>query len=87
MSDVGNPAILDCQPLGYEEIAEILQVKEKSGVWDAVEKMKIPRPYDNNGPGGTARWFMGQIRAWYQHDCDLAIKRDQKARDSMIKAK
>lgn len=80
MIDIGDSSVLDCTEITTEEMCKILCIKSRSSLLDAINSQKIPQPYDKLGPGGSSRWFVGQIRAWWMHDCQLAIARDKKAR-------
>lgn len=87
MIEIGNAAVLDCTEITTSEMCEILGVKSRSSLEDAINANKIPMPYDKLGPGGTQRWFVGQLRAWRMHDVEKAIERDKKARISNERSK
>lgn len=68
MIDIGNAIVLGCAKITTKQICEILGVKPRFSLDDAIILKKSPLPYDKLGPDGTQRWFVGQFRAWYMHD-------------------
>lgn len=79
MLDVGNSAILDCREITLEEMIELVGGKDRYAVSRAVQSRRIPPAFDKKGPGGSARWFVGQLRAWLQADADKAVADMKKA--------
>ena len=82
MIDIGNPGVLDCREITRDEMLEILRVTTTKSLDAAIAARKIPAPADRLGPGGSARWFVGQLRAWNGAIAAMAIKRDNEARRS-----
>ena len=79
MLDVGNSAILDCREITMDEMIELVGGKDRQAVCRAVHSRRIPPAFDKKGPGGSARWFVGQLRAWLQADADRAVSEMRKA--------
>ena len=82
MINIGDASVLDCTEITTDEMCKILGIKSRSSLFDAINSQKIPQPYDKLGPGGSSRWFVGQLRAWWMHDCQRAIARATKKLDA-----